>query len=107
MATLISMENTAQEAQEQVSPTADAPKYPWGLSLCLNSEVLEKLGVTTLPEVGSEVRLLAKAVVTGASQDATESGTRNTVDLQITDMQCEGMQSDLMASAAKVLYGSK
>lgn len=108
MATLISMENTQQEANAQVSPTADAPKYPWGLSICLNDDSLEKLGVKSLPAVGTEVTIVAKATVSGTSENATENdGTRSSMDLQITDMQLDGLDGDLFGRAAEMLYGKK
>lgn len=107
MATLISMENTAAEAKEQTSPTADGgPKYPWGLNICLNDDSLDKLGVKTLPAVGTEVTMVAKATVASTSENATESsGTRSSMDLQITDMQLDGLNNDLFGRAAEMLYG--
>lgn len=107
MATLINMENTAAEAKEQVSPVADGgPKYPWGLNICLNDDSLEKLGVTSLPAVGTEVTIVAKATVASTSENATEgNGTRSSMDLQITDMQLDGLQSDVFGRAAEMLYG--
>lgn len=108
MATLISMENTPQQAQEQVgmTPAADAPKYPWGLEICLNDESLDKLGVKALPAVGTEVTIVAKATVSSTSENATEgSGTRANMSLQITDMQVDGLEADLFGRAAEMLYG--
>jgi hypothetical protein len=106
MASLINMENTSAEAEEQVSPTADAPKYPWGLCISLNDESLEKLGVKTLPAVGTDVTIIAKATVSGTSEFSTEGeGSRASMDLQITDLQVDGMDRDLFGRAAKMLYG--
>lgn len=108
MATLINMENTAAEAKEQASPTLPdgGPKYPWGLNVCLDSDSLEKLGVKSLPAVGTEVTIVAKAVVASTSENATENdGTRQSVSLQITDMQLDGLQNDVFGRAAEMLYG--
>ena len=107
MATLISMETTAQEAKEYTQPSvADAPKYPWGLNICLSDDSLDKLGVKTLPAVGTEVTIVAKAIVASTSENATEgSGTRSSMDLQITDMQLDGLNADLFGRAAEMLYG--
>lgn len=107
MATLISMENTAQEAKEAVNPSyTEAPKYPWGLNICLNNDSLEKLGVKTLPAVGTEVTIIAKATVSSTSENATENdGPRSSMDLQITDMQIDGLDADLFGRAAEMLYG--
>ena len=107
MTTLINMENTPQEAQQMVSPTAsDAPKYPWGLCITLNDDSLDKLNVKTLPAVGTEVTIVAKATVSRTSENATEgSGNCASMDLQITDMQIDGLEADLFGRAAEMLYG--
>jgi hypothetical protein len=110
MASLINMENTAQEAQAQVGPTsaADAPKYPWGLEINLNDDSLDKLGVKTLPAVGTEVTIVAKATVSSTSERATEeSGACASMSLQITDLQIDGLDADLFGRAAETLYGKK
>lgn len=107
MASLINMENTQQQATEQVSPSADkGPKYPWGLQISLNDDSLEKLGVTALPAVGTEVTIVAKATVAATREYSTEgSGSEASMDLQITDMQLDGLDQDLLGRAAKILYG--
>lgn len=109
MSSLINMENTAQQAQEYTEPSiADAPKYPWGLEICLSDDSLDKLGVKTLPAVGTVVTIVAKATVSSTSENATEgSGPRQSMDLQITDMQVDGLDADLFGRAADMLYGKK
>lgn len=107
MATLIDMQNTSSEAQEMISPTtSEAPKYPWGLEICLNDDSLEKLGVKTLPAVGTEVTIVAKATVAATRENATEGeGAQQGMDLQITDLQIDGLDADLFGRAAELLYG--
>lgn len=107
MPSLINMENTPAEAKEMVNPAADGgPKYPWGLCITLNNDSLEKLGVKTLPTVGTEVTIIAKATISAGRVNATEAdGTSSSMDLQITDMQIDGLHDDLFGRAAEVLYG--
>jgi len=107
MASLINMQNSPQTAKEYAAPTAaDAPKYPWGLCITLNDDSLEKLGVTALPAAGTEVTIVAKAVVTGTSERQTEGeGTKSSMEMQITDMQLDGLDADLFGRAAEMLYG--
>lgn len=109
MASLINMETTPAEAKEYTQPSvADAPKYPWGLCITLNDDSLDKLGVKTLPAVGTEVTIVAKATVSRTSENATEgNGNCATMDLQITDMQIDGLEADLFGRAADMLYGKK
>ena len=107
MASLINMQNTPAEAQQMVNPSAtEAPRYPWGLNICLNDDSLEKLGVKALPAVGTEVTIIAKATVAATRENATEGdGTHSSMDLQITDMQLDGLDKDLFGRAAEILYG--
>lgn len=107
MATLINMENSPEAAQEQTQPSvADGPKYPWGLCITLSDDSLDKLGVKTLPSTGTEVTLVAKATVTATRENQTEGeGTKASMDLQITDMQIDGLDKDLFGRAAEMLYG--
>lgn len=100
MASLINMEMSKREAKEQTEPmTSDAPKYPWGLCVVINSEALEKLGIDALPAVDTEVTIVAKAQVSRISDSQTQGGESNrSMDLQITDMQIAGLTDDETAS---------
>lgn len=100
---------TKAEAKEESGVEPYLPKYPYGLTLYLNDETLEKLGMTEMPKVGSVLQLQAMVTVTGTSQRAQqtekESGepdetTTSCVDLQITDMDLQGPAKDM----AKSLY---
>lgn len=106
MSSLINMQNTPAEAKEQVNPGAGTPKYPWGLSLSLNGDSLDKLGVKTLPAVGTEVTIVARACVSNTSEYSTEgAGSESSMGLQITDLQIDGLDADLFGRAAEMLYG--
>jgi hypothetical protein len=108
MPSLINMENTPQEANAQVGmpSAADAPKYPWGLSISLDDGSLDKLGVKTLPAVGTEVTIVAKATVSSTSEYSTEgAGASASMSLQITDLQLDGLDRDVFSRAAEMLYG--
>lgn len=95
MATLTSMMKTAAElkegaanAPEAVSEDNPQPKYPYGLTIYLSDETLEKLGMTTLPAIGSTMTLTARVQVTGVNQNQStdKDGVTRDVNLQITDM---------------------
>ncbi len=107
MATLINMENTAEEAKQQVDPSmVKGPKYPWGLTISLDDDSLKKLGIDTLPEVGTAVMVVAKATVASVSARQSEGGENyRCLDLQLTDMQVSGTQKDRMGRATEALYG--
>ncbi len=102
---LTDMKLSPEEAKEMdccVSGDSDGgPKYPWGLSISLDDATLEKLGITTLPQVGQQMRLMAIVEVCSTSQHANQEGTDKCVSLQITQMGLEGAAPD----PAQVLYG--
>ena len=45
MKTLISMEVSPEETKEEAAEQMEPPKYPWGLCIDLNDDVLSKLGI--------------------------------------------------------------
>lgn len=102
---LINMQMSKEEAKEYSQPTElDAPQYPYGLCIDLNDDSLEKLGLTQLPTVGSEMMIQAKVVVTSVSSNQTQGGEAEArASLQITDMELVG--KDTSKSAASKLYG--
>lgn len=87
---MTNMQMSATEAKEYATgaaPVGDAPRYPYGLCICLSTESLAKLGITTLPEVGSELMVMAKVQVTSVGSSQQMDGDKsNNCDLQITDM---------------------
>lgn len=110
MAKLVSMARTASEkaeiVKEQDPAGADSvPEFPWGLSICLDEDSLEKLGITELPKPGAIVTITAQAKVTAVRMSANEGEVtdRQGVDLQITDMAVDDGNS---GKAVKSLYSS-
>lgn len=112
---MINMQLTKAEAKEEcgvASADYDLPRFPYGLSISLDDEVLEKLGIKDLPKVGAVMLLQAQVTVTSvssrATQDSKEKGeptesTSSDVSLQITDMELQGAARDL----ASQLYSKK
>lgn len=81
LSTSISSEKVAAEPTER-------PAFPWGLSINLGKDELEKLGLKDdLPEVGSTMKLEAKVSVTSVSENKSlGGGDYCNVTLQITAM---------------------
>ncbi len=71
-----------------IGPSSD---YDYGLRITLNERSLDKLGMTSLPRVGSKIRVLVECEVTEVSASSRESmkgsneKTRR-VELQIQKM---------------------
>lgn len=74
-------------AEEAMGGGGDLPKYPYGLCLHLDDHTLEALGLTTMPEVNSWVRLEAKGIVVGVESRQTQDGeAEQYLKIQITDL---------------------
>jgi hypothetical protein len=91
---MVNMKLSPAEAKSMLggccAPTeADAPKYPYGLSISLNDDTLKKLGITELPNVGAKMKLVAVVEVCSTSQYAEQDGVDKNVSLQITDMELD------------------
>lgn len=95
MAKMVSMKLKGDASREQKGVPMESikPDYPWGLCINLGAEELDKLGMTKLPEVGTEMELGIKVTVTRVAQSASTSsrGTdeHREVGLQITDIEIE------------------
>ena len=85
---LVSMKLSPKEAKAELMPsTKEGPRYPWGLQLNLDDEILTKLGISKLPEVGETYPLSAKCEVTSVSASDTQGGgMRRSLSLQITEL---------------------
>lgn len=104
---LVNMKMSAEESKEYSGMEMESPEYPYGLTIDLDDDSLQKLGITSLPKVGSEMMITAKCVVKGVSSNQYQgSDEESRVCLQITDMdvgQTENAQNDNRASK---LYGN-
>jgi hypothetical protein len=103
---LTNMQTSAEEAKEYAAPDAgEAPKYPWGLGICLSDDSLKNLGIDKLPEVGTEMMLMAKVIVTSVRSSQQMDGDKESgCDLQITDMSLSEPVAKI--DPAAVMYGT-
>lgn len=68
------------------APDSSSERYPYGLTLRLDNESMEKLGID-LPDVGEEYTITAKATAIEASANETsDGGKRVSCTLQITKL---------------------
>ncbi len=102
--TLKSMKITKKEFKEvEAVNTFSPPEYPWELRIHLDEDLISKLELSKMPEVGDAMTLIGNAdvVSTGESEDA-EGGKRRNLTLQITEMSLEKKVSD---DTLKKIYG--
>lgn len=100
---LVSMELTPAEAKQENSIESEPPKYPWGLCIDLNEDALKKLGIGTLPEVGANMSIVARAEVVSAATNRYQGDKepKKFLSLQITDMSVSPVAKDVSGT----LYG--
>lgn len=103
---LTSMKITAAEQKareaEYSKPMPEQDRYPYGLSISLENDAIEKLDLDELPAIGAKLELAATVEVTGASSHSTTGGgKRRSVSLQITAL---GLSKPAGDKATK-LYG--
>jgi hypothetical protein len=73
----------------------DRPLYPWGLTVTLDREALEALGlVDNLPKVGSTMKLEARVDVVSVSENESTDGKNCSVSLQITELGLAPVKDD-------------
>lgn len=99
---MVNMKMSKKEAKEYTQPVAgDAPEYPYGLSISLDEDSMAKLGITSLPKVGTQMEIRALVTVCGTSQYSTQGGEdESNLSLQITDMEL----ADAQKTSAQRLY---
>lgn len=87
---MVNMKISPEQAQKDYAPTsvADAPEYPWGLSINLDEQSIKKLGLPALPQVGQTMMITARVNVNSvSSNDTQQDGVQRSMSLQITDME--------------------
>jgi hypothetical protein len=95
-----------EKMKDLIDAKPDGLEYPPGCCICLTDEVLEKLGIEEMPDIGDEIHLCITGKVTGVSSD--KMGRR--IELQCTEMQTEGGDEDEAKSPedrAEGRYGKK
>jgi len=84
---MIDMKSTSKNTSQPICDS-DQSEYPWGLSINLDNESIEKLGVNfSRLVIGQKVKLTCEAEVVGASEEKMKGGEgHRSVRLQITGM---------------------
>lgn len=67
-------------------PEMDDPIYPKGLKIELETDDLDKLGMTSMPSLGTKMKIEAEVVVVCTSIEMTQGGEERCLSLQITDL---------------------
>jgi len=87
---LVSLKRSPAERKKMTEPMAAGPEvddYPYGCALDLNGELLDKLGVKDLPEIGDEYQVRAVGKVTRVSANASEGRSDRSLCIQLTGLE--------------------
>lgn len=104
MAKLVSLKLTRKEAKDDSGIPPELPEYPWGTQLHLDEDEQKKLGIKSMPSVGTEYPITAVCRVIGTSERETQDGKRSSLDVQIISMALGDEDEELDSPAAKKLY---
>jgi hypothetical protein len=90
---MVSMKMSKKEMKAETEPSlANENPYPYGLRISLDTDELEKLGITVknLPKVGDAMSITATGCIVSVSEDETAgNGYRCSVQIQIEEMALE------------------
>lgn len=93
---MVSMERTAPEMAEAANPSYNMPKYSYGLSICFDQEVLDKLNLDSSDvEPGDMLHMQCLAEVTSVSKNDTGDGEKCRVELVLTRIGIENENTEL------------
>ena len=102
---MVNMKRDESERKESEALEYEEPAYPYGLCISLGKDELEKLGMTSLPAVGTEVMVMAKGFIKSASSSEYQGeGKHMDVQVQLTDVQVGAAPAS--TNAADALYGA-
>ena len=97
MKKMVDMALSPQETKESMAvPTMSGNRYPYGLSICLCNDEIEKLGLDDNVDVGDMLHLFAMGKVTSVSKNDTEEGARVRVEIQLTHLGVEDEDDEEM-----------
>lgn len=104
---MIDITHSEMEKEKKAFPNIldTMPKYPMGTKICLDSDTLKKLGVTSPPKVGDkfEMESILEVVAVNTEKNRDDQGSFR-VDYQITMMSIDtgDVEED---GRVKALYG--
>lgn len=101
----VNLAKTPEQIEEGDSPISYAQSiYPYGTTMCLETEQLEKLELGDDPQVGDMIHFQAIGRVTSSSRRETDKGVERRVEIQVTDIALDDEHEDDSSSMPKFDY---
>lgn len=105
---MIDMKNTVKTKDSSLVSPMEQDEYPYGLRIRLDNDSLKKLGLTELPAIDSEHKLVALVSVVGLTmnESAGEDEAYRSVELQIKQLALmpKGEEGEAKRDPAKAMY---
>ena len=90
MPNLVSMKMSKKDSTNEFAVDSnDGPRFPHGLEIRLDKIALEKLGFTELPEVGTEMIIVAVGKVTSVHENKRQNSVTRSMEIQIEEIEVE------------------
>lgn len=92
---MVDMARDMEEIKEDMElQKMEAPIYPYGLSICLTHDELDKLDLDGDCQVGDLLHMVCMAKVTSVSKNETTDGESCRIELQIIDIEVAENQNE-------------
>lgn len=91
---MVDMAKDAKQVENTMAVPMEQPIYPYGLSICLTNEELDKLELEADCEIGDLLHIVCMAKVTSVSKNETTEGESCRIELQIIDIETMENESE-------------
>ncbi len=100
---MVDMARDIEEMEETTQPEmGEQPIYPYGLSICLTHDELDKLDLDNDCQVGDILHMVCMARVTSVSKNETTNGESCRIELQIFDIETMENENEEYSAPRKI-----
>lgn len=102
---LTSMKMSKRDSKGECAIDCSDSKYPYGIRINLDNHSLDKLGISKLPEVGTEMIVVGVGVVESANERKRRKGIDRDISIQLQRLEVgpleESTAEDAVSRAVK------
>ncbi|MGH2612062.1 MAG: capsid staple protein [Rhabdochlamydiaceae bacterium] len=104
---MVSIELDSAEGEKDTIETAEneKPKFPLGTTITLDDDLIKKLGIKKMPEIGDQFSIEGIAHVTSVSNYESQETSHRQICIQFSEMSCAGYKEDYFKKVGKKIYG--
>lgn len=86
---LVDMKLSQKQAKDASTCDEKGPRYPYGLSINLDSDSMKKLGFDELPAVGTKMIVVGLGTITHAGERRSQDGVDRDMSIQLEMVEIE------------------